>query len=271
MKKVIIIFFIMLSTLTLYGCNKGNKEVKIDDIEVSKKISHEENSVENKDEDELKKEELEVKKEIKTIVIDPGHSSEGNKEKEPIAPNSSKTKAKDVLGATGVVTKVPEYITTVSIAKLLEKKLTDMGFNVILTKNKVEESLSNIDRAKIGNENNADLVVRIHADGAENQSAKGASVLVPPKNEYTSDISDISKEYGQQIIDVYTSELGIKNRGIIYRDDMTGFNWSEVPVVILEMGFLSNKEEDIFLSDVKNHEKITDAIAKGVLSCFSHI
>lgn len=50
---------------------------------------------------------------------------------------------------------------------------------------------------------------------------------------------------------------------------MTGFNWSDVPVVLIEMGFLSNKEDDNFISDVSNHEKIANAIANGIDNCFS--
>jgi len=74
--------------------------------------------------------------------------------------------------------------------------------------------------------------------------------------------------YGKKIIDTYTNELNIKNRGCIYRDDMTGFNWSKVPVVILEMGFLSNKEDDEFISNVNNHSNIAKSIANGIDKCF---
>ena len=267
-KRKTLLILLVLFSMFIYGCAKEGKKVISQNNSIQK-----ENIESSKDNIEVSEEiidekENEIVEEMKTIVIDPGHSSVGNKEKEPIAPNSSTKKTKDVLGATGVATNIPEHITTVKISNLLQEKLSEMGFNVIMTKTKVEESLSNIERAQIGNENNADLVVRIHADSAGSQEAKGASILVPPKNQYTNDISDISKKYGETIIDIYTSELGIKNRGVIYRDDMTGFNWSKVPVVILEMGFLSNKEEDLFLSDTNNHEKIASTIANGIKACF---
>ena len=46
---------------------------------------------------------------------------------------------------------------------------------------------------------------------------------------------------------------------------MTGFNWSTVPVVLIEMGFLSNEQEDKNLSSEEYQERIAKAITKGVI------
>lgn len=265
LRKMTYITTIVCIILSLSGCNKEEKKIEIQSQE-DKQVK-----IQSQEDKQVISKEI-IKKEVideaKTIVIDPGHSSVGNPDKEQIAPHSSETKAKDVLGATGVYTNIPEHDTTVSISLALEKKLIEKGFNVILTKNEVNKSLSNIDRAQIGNDNNADLVIRIHADSSNDTSVKGASVLIPPDNKYTSDISQVSKNYGEEIINIYTQELDIKNRGTIYRDDMTGFNWSTVPVVILEMGFLSNEKEDNFISSKENHEIIANSIANGVYKCF---
>ena len=203
-----------------------------------------------------------------TIVIDPGHSSTGTSGNEPVSPNSSTTKLKDGLGATGSYTNIPEHKTNMSVALLVKKELTSKGYNVILTKQDVAESKSNIERADVGNKNNADLVVRIHADSAENSSISGASMHVPANNEYTSSFYKISKSYGTKILNTYVDEIGIKNRGVIERNDLTGFNWSKVPVVLIEMGFLSNKEDDNFVSNTANHPKIAKAISDGIDKCF---
>lgn len=89
------------------------------------------------------------------------------------------------MGATGSYTNISEHKTNMSVALLVKKELTSKGYNVILTKQDVAESKSNIERAEVGNKNNADLVVRIHADSAENSSISGASMHVPANNEYT--------------------------------------------------------------------------------------
>ena len=55
------------------------------------------------------------------------------------------------------------------------------------------------------------------------------------------------------------------NRGVIERSDLTGFNWSKVPVVLIEMGFLSNPEEDNLLNSDSYQEKLAQGLYKGIL------
>lgn len=200
------------------------------------------------------------------IVIDPGHANKADLGKEPEAPNSSKLKYKQTGGADGVVTKTPEYKINMQVAKKLKSKLEEKGYTVIITKTENNKTMSNIERAKVGNEANAGLVIRIHADSADNSSTKGASMLVPGKNEYTKEFYDESKLFGKIILNTLTNEVGMKNRGVIERDDITGFNWSTVPVVLVEMGFLSNSDEDKLLSSNDYQEKIADALTKGITS-----
>ena len=55
-----------------------------------------------------------------------------------------------------------------------------------------------------------------------------------------------------------------KNRGLSKRDDLTGTNWSKIPVTIVEMGFMSNPEEDQKLSDNHYQAMLAEGIADGV-------
>lgn len=61
----------------------------------------------------------------------------------------------------------------------------------------------------------------------------------------------------------------IKNRGVVVRDDLTGFNWSKVPIVLIELGFISNPNEDSYLSDPDNYIKIATGISNGINYCFA--
>lgn len=201
----------------------------------------------------------------KVIVIDPGHANRSNLEKEPIAPGSSELKIKDGGGAEGIATKTPEYKINMQVAVKLKAILEGKNYTVVMTKTSDSESLGNVERAQIGNNANAALVIRLHADSSDNSTVQGASMLVPASiNSDTAAISGISKQYGTTILNIYTSELGIKNRGIQVHSDMTGFNWSKVPVILIEMGFLSNPDEDRFLSDSNNETKIANALADGI-------
>ena len=281
MQRKITLLFIITSILVMVtGCvtinleSSNEKETsKVEDVQSSEKNDSNKKQTTNKDEssnEDNSNEDNDSNKENSniTIVIDPGHSSTGTSGNEPVSPNSSTTKLKDGLGATGSYTNIPEHKTNMSVALLVKEELTSKGYNVILTKQDVAESKSNIERADVGNKNNADLVVRIHADSAENSSISGASMHVPANNEYTSSFYKISKSYGTTILNTYVDEIGIKNRGVIERNDLTGFNWSKVPVVLIEMGFLSNKEDDNFVSNTANHPKIAKAISDGIDKCF---
>lgn len=201
----------------------------------------------------------------KVVVIDPGHADKSNLEKEPNAPGSSLMKIKDGGGATGVSSKVPEYVINMEVAQRLKALLEKMDYKVIMTKTDNSKSLGNVERAKIGNEAKADLVIRIHCDGNENSSAAGASVLLPqPINENTKRIYEESKRCGEIVLNTLTKQVGMKNRGLIFSKEMTGFNWSEVPVILVEMGFLSNPSEDRLLSSADYQDKLAKGLADGI-------
>jgi N-acetylmuramoyl-L-alanine amidase len=205
-----------------------------------------------------------VNKNNKVIVLDAGHGGKSTSEKEPVSPDSSEMKPKNVSGATGDFTKTPEPVITLKVAQKLRDDLNSKGYTVIMTRNSSSETISNIERAEIGNENNAALVIRIHADSADSSSAKGASMLVPGEVGYAKDIYKISQSYGKTIFNTLLNEVGMKSRGVVTRTDLTGFNWSKVPVVLIEMGFLSNEEEDRLLSTDAYQDKIAAALSDGI-------
>jgi N-acetylmuramoyl-L-alanine amidase len=200
----------------------------------------------------------------KTIVIDPGHAYRSNKEKEALAPGSKEVKIKDGGGAAGVYTRTPEYEINMKVALKLKDLLEQKGFKVLMTKSDNSVSLGNIDRANIGNEANADLVIRIHCDSNSKGSVQGASMLIPANSGSTTEIYEESKRCGEIVLDNLIKEVGMKNRGVIHRTDLTGFNWSKVPVILVEMGFLSNVDEDKLLSSDSYQQKLAAAMGKGI-------
>jgi len=205
------------------------------------------------------------KSEAITIVIDPGHANRSNLSEEQIAPGSSEMKIKDGGGAQGIVTHTPEYDVNMKVSLKLKKILEDTGYRVVMTKSDNSVSLGNIERAEVGNREGASLVIRIHADSSENSSVNGASVLIPEKiNSNTRAIGDESLKYGEIVLNSLINEVGMKNDGLVFRKDLTGFNWSKVPVILVEMGFLSNAKEDKLLSSDEYQNKIAAALANGI-------
>lgn len=199
------------------------------------------------------------------IVIDPGHQENGNYEEEPIGPDATETKPKVAGGTTGVATKKPEHELTLEASLLLEKELKEKGYDVILTRTSAEVDISNIERSQVANENEADLFLRIHADGAESSEVSGFSVLTPGEgNDYTENIYQDSLLASENIITNVGKKIPLFQNGLFFRDDLSGFNWSEVPVVLIELGFMTNSEEDKKLSDEKYLLELTDLISDGV-------
>ena len=199
------------------------------------------------------------------VVIDPGHQQKANLEQEPIGPGATETKYKVTGGTTGVVTNKPEYVLNLEASLLLQKQLEDRGIQVILTRTTHDVDISNKERAEIANNNDADLFIRIHADGSESAATKGFSVLMPSQdNPYTSSIYQDSHEAATYLIEHVSSTISLNQGGIFYRSDMSGFNWSKVPVILPEIGFMTNPEDDQNLSNPTYLANLMELMAVGI-------
>ena len=152
-----------------------------------------------------------------------------------------------------------------AVAQLAREELEALGAQVVMTRQTNEATVSNIERAQIANEAGADLCIRIHADGSEDSSVSGMSMQVPAGSLLgTPSIEVPSAQAAEMILQAVTEITGARNRGLAQRSDLTGFNWSEVPCILLEMGFLSNAEEDARLAQTEYRQQIAAGIAEGV-------
>lgn len=200
------------------------------------------------------------------VVIDPGHQIRANTGQEPVGPGANETKIKVTGGTSGVATGKPEYKLTLEASLLLGQLLESKGAKVIYTRTTDNVNISNQERAAIANENNADLFVRIHADGSTDRNIHGLSVLTPASNDpYTKAIFDNSLKASQFIINEISKNAAVKVNGISYRSDMAGFNWSKVPCTLVELGFMTNPAEDRSLSDPIYLKNLLTNIADGIM------
>ncbi|MDR1061310.1 MAG: N-acetylmuramoyl-L-alanine amidase [Clostridiales bacterium] len=200
----------------------------------------------------------------KIVAIDPGHQQKQNSDKEPVAPNSSVKKAKVTSGTAGAATGTAEYIITLDVGLKLRDLLVSQGATVVMTRDRHDVDVSNVERAKIGNDAGADIAVRLHADGSADSSVKGISMLVPSADYVGRALADTSAEAGSTVLSAVISKTGAKNRGVVKRDDMTGFNWSTVPCILIEMGFMSNADEDRLLNSPEYQDKLAHGLCDGI-------
>ena len=204
----------------------------------------------------------------KIISIDAGHQSHGNSAQEPIGPGSTKTKAKVSSGTRGVATGKYEYELNLEVALKLKKALVEKGMTVYMVRETNEVDISNKERAQLANDVKADLSLRIHADGSENSSVQGFSVLVPGGDFVSQEVSSQSYAIGECMENALSKGIPNKSRGIVVRKDLSGFNWSTVPAVLLEMGFMSNAEEDQRMSTETFQNDLVEAIVEALANYF---
>jgi N-acetylmuramoyl-L-alanine amidase len=137
---------------------------------------------------------------------------------------------------------------------------------VVMTRTSQDVDITNIARAQIANEAHADLFVRIHADGATSSSTNGIHVLYPAITKgWTDDIASASKNAASIALRNLIAATGAKDRGLDPRSDMTGFNWSDVPVIIPEVGFMTNAAEDRALATNAYQDKIVKGLTQAIL------
>jgi N-acetylmuramoyl-L-alanine amidase len=205
----------------------------------------------------------------KVVAIDAGHQARSDSSTEPIGPGASTKKAKVAGGTSGVSTRVPEYKLTLQVAKKLRKELLSRGYEVVMVRTSNNVNISNKERAILANKSGADICIRLHADGSGSSSVRGASALYPStKNPYVGKLSNKSKRLSQCVLNKYCKQTGIKSRGLSLRDDLTGTNWSKIPVTLIEMGFMSNPTEDRLMQNSSTQKKMVNGIADGIDAYF---
>ena len=222
----------------------------------------------------------------KIIVLDPGHGG-----KDPGA-----------IGYSGVY----EKNITLAMAKELKVILEKEGYKVHLTRS-TDIFIPLRDRVKIARKYNADLFMSIHADSAVNRSAKGLSVytlsetasdkeaaaLAERENkadvvaglnllEHSKEVSDILINLAQRETMNRSSEFASfmvqeMRKSVKLRDNthrFAGFavlKAPDVPSVLLEMGYLSNRTEERLLKQKDYRRKLAVSTSKAVEKYFDNM
>lgn len=199
------------------------------------------------------------------VAIDAGHQSKGSSEKEPTGPGSSEMKARVTGGTKGTTTGLYEYELNLAVAQKLKAVLEERGYRVYMVRESNDVDISNAERAQMAYDSGADIFVRIHANGAENSSANGAMTICPTAdNPYVSGLYEASRRLSEAVLDGIVESAGCKKERVWETDTMSGINWSSLPVTIVEMGYMTNPEEDTKLSTDAYQQLIAEGIANGI-------
>lgn len=193
-----------------------------------------------------------------TVTLDPGHGTK-----------HSRVGHKD------------EKVYTMTVAKILRKKLQKAGIKVVLTHEKIDYSEDlgkdfdedNINRAKIANENNSALYFRIHTDAPNGfaavyypekhpnrnlaQKSKQAAEIV--WSEFLKVIKPIGINYRKEVLTDGDTLVGSRQGGLL-----TGSKASKVPTILVEMLPLNQKGVN-WIKNPSNQDKMAQAMANGII------
>ena len=229
---------------------------------------------------------LKPTKKAKVVVLDPGHGGQ-----DPGAISKSGYYEKNI---------------TLNMAKETKALLEKAGYKVVLTRDK-DVFIPLRGRIKKAHEAQADLFISIHADSAKSSSAQGLSIytiserasdaeaaaLAERENKadiiMEMDLSDIDPQAGSVLLSLAKTEM--MNRSVQFAQTVVremrknvklvpnahkyaGFvvlKSPSVPSVLIELGYLSNRDEDKKLQKKDYRQKLAEAIVRATKDYFANI
>ena len=194
------------------------------------------------------------------IGIDPGHQLHHDSEKERSAPKGGKMKAKVAVGGRGKVSKTEEYVINLQVGLRMREELEMLGAEVKMTRTTHDVNISNKQRALMMNDFGADLVLRLHCNAWKSGKPNGISMMVSKSWAQPKESLRAAKLLMSRMLEA----TGASNRGISLTDYYTGNNWSTVPCILVEMGFLTNAREDRLLNSAEYQETLSHSMIDAI-------
>ncbi|KJY16994.1 MULTISPECIES: N-acetylmuramoyl-L-alanine amidase [Streptomyces] len=215
----------------------------------------------------------------RTVVVDPGHNTGNFKHTDEIDQQVDIGTNRKECDTTGTTTNsgYMEAEFTMDVSKRLRTALEAQGAKVVLTHETGARAWGPCitERARIGNDANADAVVSVHADGVS-AGNRGFHVILPAKVKSgaadTAKIVEPSRDLGERIAGNFARTTGSApanylggGTGLVVRDDLGGLNLSTRPKVFIECGNMRDAKDAAQLTSPEWRQKAAQGIADGIV------
>lgn len=210
----------------------------------------------------------------RVVVIDPGHNGANGANPDiinaPVDAGFGETKACNTTG-TSTDDGYTESSFNWKVASYLRPMLESQGITVVMTRDSNDGVGPCVnERARIGNQSGADLVVSIHGDG-DDASANGFYVMTAERDPAGAEMAARSDDLAVNIRDGLLSEgLSPSNHlgsdGLWPRSDLAGLNLSMIPTIMIEAGNMRNSGDASLMSSAGGQQQVAQGLANGVFS-----
>ena len=174
-------------------------------------------------------------------------------------------KSKMSPGAMGVSTGSFEYDVTLSVANYLNAELVKRGYTVYMSRTANNVDISNAKRAQMANAYGAEIYIKIETPAATEATASGMlGFIATSTNSHTGTMYQKNYELCYDILKTSCEETGATRMGIYETDELTTLNYLDMPGTVIDVGFLSNEQDDTALSMDDYKKKIAVGMAKGI-------
>lgn len=184
------------------------------------------------------------------IVIDPGHG----------APDGG------AVGPKGT----HEADINLVVARYLAKELTARGHIASMTRSgsyrniRDDRTADLRSRPALANRVGADCFISLHCNGAPNAAACGFEIFTSPGRDHSDTLATAIFEAWAQVFPQQRKRTDISDGDPDKEANYLVLRESCVPAVLVEMGFISNPQEEIFLRSTENHAKMAASIVNGI-------
>lgn len=177
------------------------------------------------------------------IVIDPGHGGKdiGTHSLKPI--------------------KYKEKTLNLTTARALNEYLRKMGYQTLMTRSD-DRFISLVKRAEFANAKQPKLFVSVHYNSAPNPDAEGVEIFFYD-SEKAKERSIASKKLGESIMNQIVINTEAKSRGVKH-GNLAVVRETNMPAILVEGGFLTNKEELKRILNTSYQKRIAWGIAQGI-------